>query len=162
MLLVFQRTVPMWRQTGSNCHTSFGPYPSHPSWGRVTESCSVIELHGVRYIHKLCLCCWSLCCRCGPCRPHRTRWPWGGQAGSWSCWWKAGARDPRHPYFVDPLLEVGAMLPRANTIALRMAEREVGRSHGHRVCPGGTARTANRGSRNKGFIRTNAAVSKTS
>ena len=46
------------------------------------------------------------------------------------------------------------MLPRANTIALRMAEREVGRSHGHRVCPGGTARTANRGSRNKGFIRT--------
>jgi hypothetical protein len=54
------------------------------------------------------------------------------------------------------------MLPRANTIALRMAEREVGRSHGHRVCPGGTARTANRGSRNKGFIRTNAAVSKTS
>jgi len=52
---------------------------------------------------------------------------------------------------VDPLLEVGAMLPRANTIALRMAEREVGRSHGHRVCPGGTARTANRGSRNKGL-----------
>jgi len=49
---------------------------------------------------------------------------------------RIGTYDPRHPYLLEPLLEVGAMPPRANTIALRMAEREVGRPRSHRVCPG--------------------------